>query len=63
MKQGNCRQLTSDEKHALVEEKLESSNHNCRKYKFQFIVKILSIIESESNMSKRKLFGGSVEAV
>ena len=36
-KPGNCRQLTAEEKHALIVDERES-DHNFRKYKLEFMV-------------------------
>ena len=55
LKPGNCRQLTSDENHALIEEEIDRSNRNFRKYRLEFIAKMLTIIESESrDVGKKK---------
>ena len=54
LKPGNCRQLTSDEKSALIEEEIDRSNRNFRKYRLEFIAKMLTIIESESRDVEKK---------
>ena len=54
LKPGNCRQLTSDEKSALIEEEIDRSNRNFRKYGLEFIAKMLTIIESESRDVEKK---------
>ena len=54
LKPGNCRQLTADEKCALIEEEIDRSNQNFRKYRLEFIAKMLNIVESESSDVEKK---------
>ena len=55
LKLGNCRQLTADEKRALIEEEIDRSNQNFRKYRLEFIAKMLNIVESESSNVEKKI--------
>ena len=56
LKPGNCRQLTADEKRALIEEEIDRSNRNFRKYRLEFVTKMLNVVESESSDIEKKIY-------